>query len=195
MKDQQMGTSIRWGVGSLILSSFILHPSSLSSLRADGDTVRLSERQGDYQITVFTSPTPLRAGPVDVSILVQDALSRQPVPHARVTVRAVPRGRADAAIIHDATAEMATNKLLRAAVFELPEPGWWEVEVTVEGAGGSARVQFEVEAAEAAPWWLGLWPWFGWPALAIILFIIHQLLVRSTIRKTTPCRSTRNKTA
>jgi hypothetical protein len=139
--------------------------------------VRLSQRQGDYRITVFTAPTPFRAGPVDVSVLVQDARTGRPVPDARVTVRAALRGRPGEATVHPATSEAATNKLFRAAVFEMPEPGWWEVEVAVEGERGPARVRFEVEAAEAAPPWLALWPWLGWPALAVVLFGVHQLLV------------------
>jgi hypothetical protein len=171
-----MNTPTRWMIRLLLLSSFILHPSSF--LRADGGTVRLSQRQGDYRITVFTTPTPLRAGPVDVSVLVQDARTGQPVPQARVTVRAAPRGRSREAILQPATSEAATNKLFRAAVFELPEPGWWEVEVAVEGGRAPARARFEVEAAEAAPRWLALWPWLGWPAVAILLFSIHQVLVR-----------------
>jgi hypothetical protein len=162
---------IRW----LLASSFILHPSSF--LRADGGTIRLSQRQGGYRITVFTEPTPFRAGPVDVSILVQDAGTGRTVPGARVTVRAAPRGRAGEAIVRPATVEAATNKLFRAADFNLPEPGWWEVEVAVEGERGAARVRFEVEAAEAVPRWLALWPWLGWPALAVLLFGIHQVLV------------------
>jgi len=55
----------------LLLSSLILHPSSL--LLADGGTVRLSQQQGNYQIAVLTTPTPLRAGPIDISVLVQKA--------------------------------------------------------------------------------------------------------------------------
>jgi hypothetical protein len=160
----------------LLLSSFLLPPSSL--LRADGGTVRLSERQGGYRVTVFTAPTPLRAGPVDVSVLVQDARTGQLVPQARVTVRAAPRGRSSEAILSDATTEAASNKLFRAALFDLPEPGWWDVEVVIDGARGPARARFEVEAAEAAPRWLALWPWLGWPAVAILLFGIHQVLVR-----------------
>ena len=50
--------------------------------RADGGTVRLSERQGEYRITVFTAPVPFRAGLVDISVLVQDAVSRTPIPDA-----------------------------------------------------------------------------------------------------------------
>src|SRR5438093_1281433 len=95
----------------LLFSSFLLHPSSFSSLRADGGTVRLSQRQGVYQITVFTAPNPFRSGPVDVSVLVQDAGTGQPVPEVRVTVRAAPRGRSGEALVSPATSEAATNKL------------------------------------------------------------------------------------
>src|SRR3954468_10866690 len=99
---------IRSMVCLLLLTSF-------SSVRADGGTVRLSQRQGGYQITVFTAPTPFRAGPVDVSVLVQDARTGQPVPQAEVAIRAAPRGRPSEAILQPATVEAATNKLFRAA--------------------------------------------------------------------------------
>ena len=68
--------------GWLLLSSLI--PTSLA--RADGGAVRLRERAGGYQIAVFTSPTPFRAGTVDISVLVQDAATGECVPEARVTV-------------------------------------------------------------------------------------------------------------
>src|SRR5262249_22373888 len=38
----------------------------------DGGAVRLAQQAGPYRVTVFTAPTPLRAGPVDVSVFVQD---------------------------------------------------------------------------------------------------------------------------
>ena len=44
----------------------------------DGGTVRLSRCEGDYRISVFTAPTPFRAGPVDISVLVQDAATGEP---------------------------------------------------------------------------------------------------------------------
>jgi hypothetical protein len=180
---KKMSTNIRWSIGLLLVSSFILHPSSFSSVRADGGTVRFSARQGDYRITVFTEPTPFRAGLVDVSVLVQDAKTGQPVPQVQIAVRAAPRGRSSDSVVQPATSEAATNKLFRAAVFEIPESGWWEVEVAVEGEHGPARVGFEVEATEAAPRWLALWPWLGWPAVAIVLFGVHQVLVRRAAGK------------
>src|SRR5262245_36396525 len=117
----------------LVVSSFFLHPSSF--LMADGGAVQLRERAGDYQITVFTSPTPLRAGPVDVSVLVQDAATGECMPEARVTVCLKGPG-AGRMLEYPATTEAATNKLLRAAEFQLPEPGWWDVSVAVEGPLG-----------------------------------------------------------
>src|SRR5262249_38640230 len=111
-----------------------LLPSALcllpSVLRADGGTLRLLERAGNYQVAVFTSPTPLRAGPVDVSVLVQDAATGECLPQAHVTVRlkAAVTGRN---LEYPATTEGTTNRLFRAACFDLPEPGWWDMEVAV----------------------------------------------------------------
>jgi hypothetical protein len=163
---------------TLALAGWLLAGTWGPTARADGGTVRLSERRGGYQITVFTAPTPFRAGPVDISVLVQDAATGEPLPQTRVTIRATPRGRPEDAIRFPATTEPATNKLFQAAVFDLPEPGWWEVEVAVEGTRGPTQMKFDLEAAEPLPQWLTLWPWFTWPALAILLFAIHQRLVR-----------------
>jgi hypothetical protein len=159
----------------LLCSSFILHPSSF--VKADGGAVRVRERAGNYQIAVFTSPTPFRAGPVDVSVLVQDARTGECVPEARVTLRLTARGSGQV-LEYPATAEAATNKLFRAAAFQLPHPGWWDVDVAVEGPHGPAHVGFEIEADEPPPRWLDLWPWFSWPAVAVALFCVHQLLAR-----------------
>jgi hypothetical protein len=160
----------------LLLASLVL--VSPSHLRADGGAVRLVQRQGGWRIAVFTSPTPLRAGIVDVSVFVVDADTAEPVSDARVAIRAVPRGRPDEAIHCAATSEAATNKLFRAAVFELPAAGWWDVEAVVEAANQTARVRFEVEAADAPPRWQTVWPWAAWPAAVVVLFSLHQTLAR-----------------
>ena len=65
-------------ISLLLATCLILHPASF--LWADGGTVRLSEEQGRYRITVFTAPAPLRAGPVDVSVLVQEAATGERSP-------------------------------------------------------------------------------------------------------------------
>src|SRR5258708_15793531 len=122
-----MNQTMRSMIRLLLFSSFILHPSSFS--RADGGAVRLSQRRGDYQITVFTAPTPFRAGPVDVSILVQDAATKQALPKAQVTVRVAPLARRRAAVPYTATTAAAKNQLPPAAPLRPPKPGWGGPEI------------------------------------------------------------------
>lgn len=178
--DLTMNHRIQPIVVLLLLSSSIPHPSSL--LRADGGTVRLSERQGNYRLTIFTAPNPLRAGPVDVSVLIQDAATGEPASDVQVMIRAVGRGSPALVIDHPATTEAATNKLYYAATFDLPEPGWYALEVSIVGAGGEARSYLELEAADPLPPCLVLWPWLAWPVVVMLLFSIHQFLVRRRFR-------------
>lgn len=141
---------------------------------ADGGTMCLSGKAGGYQVAVFTAPTPFRAGAVDISALVQDASTGDPLTQVRVTVcMAKPGG---PVLEHPATTGAATNKLFHAAQFELPEPGRWELRVRVEGPRGIAAIGGEVEAAEPLPRWPEIWPWVAWPAPLIALFSIHQML-------------------
>ena len=88
---------------------------------ADGGTVRLSQRLGADRITVFTSPTPLRAGPVDVSVLVQDAETGAPIPGAEVEVGLEPLDRPGLATHYPATHRAATNKLFHAALCDFQD--------------------------------------------------------------------------
>jgi hypothetical protein len=153
----------------------ILFPTLAS---ADGGAIRLSAQHDIYRVTVFTSPTVLRAGPVDISVLVQEAATGELASDVQVTIEAVRRGTIQAAFHGPATTEAATNKLYHAAILDLPEPGWYSVDVAIDGALGKAQVQFEMEVAEPLPTWLPMLPWIGWPVVAIALFSVHQVLVR-----------------
>src|SRR5215467_12956482 len=110
-----MRARIGFPVVCLVSSAVLLHPSSF--LRADGGTLCLLERAGGYQVAVFTAPTPLRAGPVDVSILVQNAQTGEQLPATRVVVWLRPRDANVPPLQHEATTEAATNKLFHAAKF------------------------------------------------------------------------------
>jgi hypothetical protein len=159
-----------------ILASLLLI-ARCPTARADGGSVRLVERHAEIQISVFTSPNPLRAGPVDISVLVQDAASGQPIADARVQVNLIQRDGKFEPIHAIATSAAATNKLLLAAQVDLPEPGSWDVEVVCESDRDAAKVHFAMEAGERLPSWLTLWPWFSWPIGAVLLFGVHRLLV------------------
>jgi hypothetical protein len=112
-------------------------------LLANGGTVRVSRAAvGPYLVSVYTSPTPLRTGEVDVSILVQDA-DRETVMFVPVWVRALPLGFDAAPVRHEATRAQATNRLFQAAKFPIREPGEWELRVEVGGEEGG-EVTFQV---------------------------------------------------
>jgi hypothetical protein len=159
----------------VVFSALFLLPSLAA---ADGGTIRLSEQKGGYRITVFTAPTPLRAGLVDIGVFVQDAATGEPASGVQVNINAEWHGSPRVALHHRATPEEATNKLFYAATFDLPEPGWYSMAVAIEGPLGAAQVCFEMEATEPPPSWLTMLPWVGWPVVPIVFFGIHQFLVR-----------------
>ena len=119
--------------------------------RGDGGTLRFWDRQRPYEIAVFTAPNPFVAGPVDISVLVLDLASGEPVLDAKVRVKVEPLGRPAEALTHDATTEAATNKLFHAAVFELPESGVWTVEVTIEGKRAKCQGPIQVGSRRLPP--------------------------------------------
>lgn len=146
-----------------------------ATARGDGGTLRVSQQRGSLQITVFTSPTPLRAGPVDVSVLVQDANSGEArLPTDRIEVQAWRQVEPEMILHCQATSAAATNKLFQDAQFELPAAGKWEIQVTVDAPQGREDVRFEAEVADRLPRWASMWPWFTWPVLAILLFAIRE---------------------
>ncbi|HYV36811.1 MAG TPA: hypothetical protein VE988_13975 [Gemmataceae bacterium] len=144
---------------------------------ADGGTVRASEVRDGRRITVFTSPTFLRAGPLDVSVLVQDAASGKPLLDLPIVVTAYPILDPRRKISAPATTDAATNKLLHAAQLNLPEDGTWRIEVVVKGLEQEPAIGFDVDVAPPPPPWLGMSLWIGWPLLAIGVFACHQWLV------------------
>jgi hypothetical protein len=137
----------------------------------------LAERQGDHRISVFTSPDPLRAGPIDISVLLQDAETGQPVDDADVTVQMTSSDDSSRIIHAVATHAAATNKLLRAALIEIPSPGSWDVEIAyVAGSNPARQLHFTVEAGQPMARWLTVWPWFSWPAAVVLLYGVHRWL-------------------
>jgi hypothetical protein len=164
-----------------VIVGWLLLGTWCAPVSADGGSLRLSGKRGGYQITVFTAPTPFRAGAVDISALVLDASTGDPVTDVRVNVRMTKSGRF--ALENPATTAAATNKLFRAAQFELPEPGRWELQVQVEGSRGLAVIGGEVEAAEPLPRWQEMWPWICWPALAVALFSIYHISLPNRARR------------
>ncbi|MGD9765889.1 MAG: hypothetical protein AB7V27_19540 [Candidatus Binatia bacterium] len=141
---------------------------------ADGGLVRASQAAGALIITVFSAPTPLRAGPADISVLLQERTGGATVldGEVQVTLRAAaaPFPVATAA----ATRAAAVNKLLYAALLDVPAAGRWEFVVDVKARSESHRVAFDADVAAAAPSALAFWPHLALPFIAVALYTVHQ---------------------
>jgi hypothetical protein len=144
---------------------------------ADGGKVVLIERQADYRISVFMSPDPLRAGPTDISVLIQDAETGNPITNAQIIVTLTSTSAPSRTIYAAATNDAATNKLLSAALVDLPEPGEWNIEINCLAQHTAFQVHFLIDVGERTAPCLEGWSWFTWPAGAVILFGIHRRLV------------------
>jgi hypothetical protein len=150
--------------------------------RADGGRLQLNQVAGPFEIALFTSPTPLHVGPVEVNVLVQAAADHTPLLDAQVTVAMRPVNAADQ---RTATAVLggATNKLLYTAVVEVPAPGRWNLTADVRAGEQSASVFCEVDVAPPLSPLAAFWVYLALPAVVIALFALHQWLKRSAVRR------------
>jgi len=145
----------------------------------DGGLLRLNQTAGPFEISVFTAPTPLRAGTADVSVMVLSRPDRAPVLDAqvRLTLRSAERE-----LTAEATRAAATNKILYAAALDFPAPGAWALAVHVASPAGEAGVSCAVDVAPPRPPLAIFWPFLLLPAAAVVLFAVHQWLKPSPSR-------------
>lgn len=135
---------------------------------ADGGSLRAMVEDRGLTISVFTSPAALTAGEVDISILVQDARSRETLADAQVQVAVIPRKPHYLAERHEATQELATNRLLKSSHVQI-EPGWHDVEVLVSDNNRRGVVEFAMLVGPPPTMAASYWPWYTWPAVPIVL--------------------------
>ena len=137
----------------------------------------LRDSAGGLAVTLFGEPAPLRRGPVDLSVLVQDEGTGATVLDGEVDlVLEAPAGSGAATVRVRPDAAHATNKLLRAASIEFDATGTWSVRVDVSRGGRQARISGPIEVAPARPTVLRLWPWLLLPFLATGLFAWREWL-------------------
>lgn len=144
---------------------------------ANGGTVRISrQKAGPFLVSVYTEPTPLRTGAIDVSVLLQDTASEATVLDADVTVSAEPVAHDGVGGTFRATRAQATNKLFKAAEFAIQGAGLWRFTVTATSGAGTGTVTFE--AAVRDPGLLDR-PFLVVLLLALPLGLVAWLLTRS----------------
>jgi hypothetical protein len=141
---------------------------------ADGGSIILRRSTSRFDATVFAAPLPLRAGPVDLSILLQTTDGAEPVLDADVDV-VFTRGNSQ--IRAQATRNKTGNKLLYNCEVHLDEPGVWQYTMSVE-AGVSAPVIL-AGTLDVAPKEAPLSAYRGYLALPFLwmgIFFLHQWL-------------------
>lgn len=172
----------------VLLPTFLLSLAALSSARADGGAVLSQQIVGPYRVTLFGSPSPLRAGPADLSVMLQDAKTGAPVLDQQVTVQvqAVAAAAKSEAWVPPccsmkttvaavpATHDAAQNKLLYAANVLLPASGPHEIVVRL----GDARFQTTANIAPPAPPLTAYWAYLAAPPVIIAGFALNQRLRR-----------------
>lgn len=152
--------------------------------RADGGRVVHIEKFDDVNITVFAAPNPLTAGPVDVSFLVQNAESLQTIPDASISIVCQKESAREdtgesTSVVAAALREHATNKLLQAAIVDLPSGGEWRVTTTVTIDRDEQDAEFEFTLSVADTTSVSEWrAAVVLPIAGIALFAIHRQLKR-----------------
>lgn len=183
----------------LLTLALLMVASSL--LWADGGiTIGQVERDG-LRITVFAAPVPIRAGPLDVSALVQEISSNMPVVDASIAfslqltsppspkpvrlpawcATVVPGAHIPATSIH------SKNKLLKGAYLPLTESGHWDLRVHVSRGQENFTVTLPVEVSAPQPPLSAWWPVIAMVPAAILLYIWrYRLIRRRRIREAAP---------
>jgi hypothetical protein len=150
-----------------------------TTARADQGTVQLVQRNGPFVVTVFTAPAPLRAGPIDVSVMVQNQLDQQPVLDGQVLVELQSEN--GVVVRAEALRGQAENDLLYAALINVPAPGRWVLEVTTSRGQDSAKIVGTIIVASAKGFWFSNWRSLALPPIVIVLFVLNQWLKKRRI--------------
>ncbi|WP_145216194.1 hypothetical protein [Planctomycetes bacterium TBK1r] len=146
---------------------------------ADGGKVQLSQAIDGRRITVFTSPTPLTTGPVDISFLVQDEATGQVIHDERISVvcRHLDSNQTTTTTANHAD---STNKVLQSAKLVLSRSGQWEFLINIESA---QRLSVQVNLAEPAvvdAWFVAV---VTFPVAFVGLFLLREWIVENQIRE------------
>jgi len=141
--------SIRRGVLPVFLIALAVALRPASAL-ANGGTIEVADRPvGPYLIAVMTSPSPLRVGIADLSVLIYLPNSKKAVEDATVYVLANRDGKSANPSRFPATHANATNKFFYAASVSFPASGEYAMTVHVAGPRGGGNVSFNVQVAPA----------------------------------------------
>lgn len=109
--------------------------TGLGAARADGPHIALHAVAGGYEVTLFSAPDPLVAGPVQLTVLVQDAQSGTVLSPVSVTGSLSLKGASAHAMgLHFAHAG-SSNLQLPGQALTMPAPGDYMLLLRVQAPG------------------------------------------------------------
>ena len=161
----------RWSILLLILMSLLL---LTQVARADGGVVMCQRTSAPFNITLFSSEMPLRPGPADLSILLEQSDGHTPILDAQVVMEL--QHESGMFIQAQATRSLARNKLLYCSPINLPTPGHWKIRLHIKRGGTTAELLSDLIVAAPKPVLLSHLELIAVPPIMIILFVINQRL-------------------
>src|SRR6266850_4776197 len=162
----------RWS----LIFILICVPGLVRVARADGGVVMCQRTSAPFIITLFSTETPLRPGPADLSVLLEQPDGRSPILDAKVFIEL--EHEAGMIIRAEATRSQARNKLLYCSLINLPKSGQWKMKLHVRRGDDNADVITDIVVAAPQPVFLSYWKLIAAPPIIIGLFILNQSLRR-----------------
>ena len=163
------------GLGwSFPLVVFISLSPLVQIAQADGGVVIFQRASPPFTITLFSTEMPLRPGPADLSVLLEQPDGHSPILDAQVFMEL--EHEAGMIIRAEATRSQARNKLLYCSLINLPVAGQWNMRLHVRRGDSSAEVLSDLVVAAPQPVLLSHWELIAVPPIIIILFILNQWL-------------------
>jgi hypothetical protein len=152
----------------------ILLPTLVGIARADSGVVMCQRTSEPFAITVFSTEMPLRPGPADLSVLLEQADEHSPILDGEVFFELTHE--TGMSIRAEATRSQARNKLLYCSLIDLPLAGHWKMIVRARRGNDRAEVLQDLSVAAPQPLLLSYWKLIAFPPTVIILFVMNQCL-------------------
>jgi hypothetical protein len=162
---------------------------------ADGGAIQFQGDAGTCHVTVYTLPPILSAGPVDVTVLIQDRSKLNPLLDAHVllglSAQAASSLKKEAwsppacalnmpLSLADIPARLnhGENRLLYGALVQVPYSGIWRLKINIQRNAEAASVSTLLNVNPPAPPPLAYWQLFALPPLGVLGFILNRTAKR-----------------
>jgi hypothetical protein len=159
---------------------------------ADGGAIQFQGDSGPFHVTIFTQPPILRAGLVDLTLLLQDRSNLNPLLDAKVSfdLTALDSNNAQKtqwmppACAMNKTVDLSNvqaqpahgeNRLLYGAVVQIPAGGHWRLKAEIQRDSERAELETLLDVKPALHPLLAYWQLFLFPPVAILGFVLHQV--------------------